>query len=52
MKPNQNKDSQNTTFNDVLLESTDLKVHFNKCNRNNHKKEKDTIVQAVHGKYA
>lgn len=41
---------QNTTFNDLLLESTDLKVHFNKCNRNSHKKEKDTIVQAVHGK--
>ena len=28
---------QNTTFNDLLLESTDLKMHFSKCNQNNHK---------------
>ena len=37
MKPNQNKDLQNTTFNDLLLESTDLKMHSNKCHLNNHK---------------
>lgn len=50
MKPNQNKDMRNTRLHDLPLESTDLKIHFNKYDLNKHNIEKknDKTVSTLH----